>query len=221
MTDRTVDHEDQPVDHEDQPVDHEDPAEAADRRRRPSRRDGLLALAVCLAVVAVLAVTSPDPDTVQVDYVDAPLGHWAATRTYDAKLSKIEYATSVKPAGDYQDPVTSTETFVVATLTVRSKAKTDLLLDSIELHTSDGRIYHDRDQFQIAQLPIIQPGFTGHGQSVFEVPEDRLRGAQLVINPSADQFKWYDSGARFTLDDRFTIDDHPIRLGTGHSAVSR
>ena len=190
----------------------------------PSRRRGrgLIALAGCLLVVAVLAVITPDPETdFRRRYADVGIGEWGAARTFDARVIEVGYGRVVQPPADYQDPVHSKAVFVVAEVAIRSTSNTDLIMDSLQFRTTDGRTYHPRGQFVTSQLPTIQPGFTGYGQIVFQVPRHRVGGARMVIDPRAAAFDWYDSAVRVRLPDDPVIASTPIKLRPARTEVTR
>lgn len=187
------------------------------------RLSAILSIGSCLLVIAVLSATTPDPATRLRTYADASVGEWASTREFDLRVTEVAHGRVVQPADDYRDPLHSQAGYLVVSVDARSRSQQNLILTTIELSTRDGRTIHPREEFVGQALPTVAPGFTGIGQYVFEIPDERLADARLIVGPPANAFAWYDVAARVDLgiDEPLSITATPIVITESRSVVTR
>lgn len=158
---------------------------------------GLLALLACLALVVALTVATPDPAT---DYRrrfdDVGVGDWGQLQHAAVRVTSVRLTRSVAKA--YGDPLVSDATFVVVDLQARV-TQAQVYFTAVTLTTRDGRAYTPRQDTSGAGLTATQPGFTRTATEVFEVPDTRVPGAQLQVDPDAAAFDVYAEAVRVDL----------------------
>jgi hypothetical protein len=93
----------------------------------------------------------------------------------------------------------------------------------LELRTRDGHRYDPRPEWTTAAPPITQPGFSGRGDVVFELPAERVAGARLFIGPLGGEVTRFDAAVLVDLElgDDVPIDSGPLTLADGTVWVSR
>lgn len=165
---------------------------------RPDRHAVAAGLAglVALVLVAVMAATAPDVTVPPRSWRRIAVGETGTIR--DLSLTVIDVR-AIRTLDVHGTPFTSRVAFVVVRAEV---AATDdpTYLGQVWLTTRDGRRYDPREEWTTAQPPVpAQPGFTVTGSWVFEVPPDRLAGAELVVDNDGAEFDWYDVGLRAEL----------------------
>jgi hypothetical protein len=165
-----------------------------------TRRGGLVRLAplgVCLLLIALLTAISPPEDEIPRHYVDARIGQPAANQQFGATVTEVQVGQELIKS-EYEAPVHTTAVFLVVSLTASSPEES-ALYNAIDLQTTDGRTYAARDEFTLSHPKSTQPGFRTNGTVIFEVPADRIDGAQVIIAPDAASFRFYTSVIRVDL----------------------
>lgn len=180
----------------------------------------VLALVACLAVVAGISLLTGDrAEQVPVRYEDVAVGERGVARQFDATVLDVQLTQQILRDSS-SEPLVSTSTFVVVTLT--ADARTDSLgLGNIRLVTADGDRYVARSEAFSAAPPMASPGFTTTGTLVFQVPSDDVPGAQLLVVPDSEQFLAHDTTIRVEL--ALTAGSPvagPIELTPGTTAVT-
>lgn len=166
-------------------------------RRWSERSRGLLGLLACLVLAVVITVAVPDPATdIRRRFADAPVGDFASTAFVRARVTQVEVTRSVQ--GDYGDPWVSDQTLVVASVEAQVRQRVTQFSEVV-LRTRDGHDYEPRTEFISAALGQTQPGFTRHAVLVFELPPDRVPGAELVIDADGASFDFYAAAIRIDL----------------------
>lgn len=168
-------------------------------------RDGA-ALAVCLAVVAAIALVTGDrAESVPVQYEDVAVGEVGVASEFDAQVTGVHLTQQVQ-RDEYGEPLATDVRFVV--VDVSADARTDAVgFQNVWLLTISGDRYAPRPEFSTAQPPLTAPGFTVTGAWVFQVPVDRVAGARLLLGPDVPLFITYDITVRVDLG---LTDDTPL-----------
>lgn len=131
-------------------------------------------LAGCLLLVAVLtALQAPQRPGVR-DVGPGPDG-WAVSGDAAARVDGVRLARVVQPPGESTRQLATSLVFVVVELSVRASG-TAQPFSTIELATTDGHVYLQRDDPLIPSVTLTQPGYTMHATAVFEVPPERVPG---------------------------------------------
>lgn len=159
---------------------------------------GLLALAVCLALVAALLWLAPKADPERQEFMTTRPGEWATLRGYDARLVRAQLATRVVPT--YGDPTQAHPgtVFVVVEWQLAPQAQ-QVLFSGIDLLTAGGVRYDERIDVCSDSYQPIGPGFTRTSFSCFEVQRDRLDGARMVLGPPPSSLITYTKVVAFDL----------------------
>lgn len=156
------------------------------RMRRRTRPRDWLALAICLLLVALINASARGDDAQR--WYTGTLLRPASSPNLDVAVTDVELSRAAE--GPYST-LETTGVFVIVHWSVAVK-KERAYLSTIQLHTNDGLQITQRDEFKtFAAPPIITPGFTGHGTSVFEVPAESAAGADLVIAGDKGMFFVY------------------------------
>ncbi len=181
-------------------------------RRWSERSRGVLGLLACLVLAAVITVAVPDPATdVRRRFADAPVGEFATTAMVRARVTQVEVTRSAQ--GDYGDPWVSDQALVVTSVEAQVRQRVTQF-NEVVLRTRDGHDYEPRTEFISGALGQTQPGFTRHAVLVFELPPDRLPGAELVIDADGASFDFYAAAIRIDLG----LGD-PVAIAPGPVAV--
>ena len=164
-----------------------------------SRLRKAAALAVCLAIVAAIAlVTGTRGDSVPVRYADVVVGETGAATDFDVRVLDVRLTQQVQ-RDESAEPLGTDATFVVVDLTADARRGTVNLTGDVWLLTASGHRYAPRDEFGSAQPSMVQPGFTTTGTFVFQVPPDRIAGARLLVEPGTALFVIHDTTVRVNL----------------------
>ena len=141
-------------------------------------------LAGCLLLVAVLtALQAPQRPGVR-DVGPGPDG-WAVSGDAAARVDGVRLARVVQPPGESTRQLATSLVFVVVELSVRASG-TAQPFSTIELATTDGHVYLQRDDPLIPSVTLTQPGYTMHALrvtgliGVLEVYHARLRFPDVV-----------------------------------------
>lgn len=163
---------------------------------RAAHGAGILGLVGCLILVAVLVGIRPDPITdFRRSYRDVGIGEQGQLRAFDITVTGVSRVAAVPlTEGAY----VSDQTLIVVELE-GSATTARAHFSELTLMTADGHSYDPRPEFSLPALPITQPGFTSTGSLIFEVPPDRLEGANLVVDPDPAEFDAYDIAVRVEL----------------------
>lgn len=180
----------------------------------------LLGLTGCLLLIAVLTATAPADSDVATSYRDVTVGRPAATRQFTVRVTDVRLGRQL--IDSYGQRVRTQAAFVVISLT--AQAPDDSAdYDNLLLQTADGHSYQPRSDFTGSDPQATEPGFQTRGYLVFEVPVDRIPGAELIIGPDIQSFKYYSIKVRVDLGlTRSTsYAAHPIKLRTSTYEVIR
>jgi hypothetical protein len=153
----------------------------------------VLAIAAALAAVVAAVVLAPAGD---IAWVDSGADGWARGPFAEARITSVRQTQAVQSG--YSRLETS-QVFVLVGLEVTARRQLAPLGD-ISLLTSDGHEYRQRGELGAAELLSVEPGFTGSGTAMFEVPPERLPGARLLIVPHQGGLLYYRSGLRIGLE---------------------
>lgn len=185
---------------------------------------GLLPLAVCILVVGLIGLLTPDLDEeVPTDFHDVVVGEQGRAQDFDATATSVRLGRSVV-ATEYDRTADASRGAVFVVVAIAAEVRQDTtVFNGIELITKDDHHYAPRSELISFTLQATQPGFTGRGTVVFEVPEDRLAGSRLVIGPDKGSFEFYDTSIRvdLALDDRAKISDATIPIAPFVREVTR
>lgn len=170
------------------------------RPRPPVTGRAFLALAICVLVVGLLGILTPNLDEeVQTDYHDVAVGEQGQAQDFDATATSVRVGRSVL-ATEYDRTADASPGAVFVVVAIAADVREDTtVFNGIELITKDDHHYAPRSELISFNLQVTQPGFTGRGTVVFEVPEERLAGARLVIGPDKGSFEFYDTAIRVDL----------------------
>ena len=163
----------------------------AERGARAAK--GTVAVAGALAAVVAAVVLAPAGD---IAWVEPGADGWARGPFAEARVTSVRQASAVQSGPGRLE---TAQVFVLVGLEVTAHRQVAPLGD-ISLLTSDGHEYHQRSELGAAELPSVEPGFTSSGTALFEVPPERVPGAQLLIVPHPGGLLYYRSGLRFKLD---------------------
>lgn len=156
----------------------------------------LVGVLICLLLIAALTATAPAQDDVATRYRDVGIGRWAATRQFDVRVSDVRVGRQL--INTYEQRVHSQAAFIVVGLTAETPDDS-AAYDAVVLQTSDGHRYQPRTDFTDSQPQATEPGFRTRGCLVFEVPADRVPGAELIIGPDGQSFSYYAIKVRVDL----------------------
>lgn len=176
------------------------------------RSRGRLGLLACLVLAVVIAVAVPDPATdVRRRFSDAPVGEFATTDVVRARVTQVEVTRAAQ--GAYGDPWVSDQTLVVASVEAQVRQRVTQFSEVV-LRTRDGHDYEPRTEFISGALGQTQPGFTRHAVLVFELPSDRVPGAELVIDADGAAFDFFAAAIRIDLglSDPVTVAPGPVSV---------
>lgn len=162
---------------------------------RSRDRAGLLTLVVFLVVVALVSVTAPDPSTdARRSFDDVGVGAWGRMDRASVRVDGVGRTRTAVTASDRA--LDSAVTFVVVDYTASVVSET-MRFTEVVLRTRDGQDYEPRSEFEL--IGSLQPGFTRRGSLVFEVPDDRVPGAVLVVDVDGAAFDVYSRAIRVDL----------------------
>ena len=178
-----------------------------------------LTVVVALVLVAVMAGTAPDTTVAPRSWNHIGVGETGTIRDLSLTVTDARATSTLDVRGT---PFTSPVAFVVVGAEVAATVD-PTYLGQVWLVTRDGRRYDPRDEWTSARPPIpAQPGFTVIGSWVFEVPVDRLAGAELVVDNDGAEFDWYDVGLRAELGlDAGNVGQQMLTLPEGSVRVTR
>lgn len=151
-----------------------------------------LTLAVGLLVAVAAVVLAPDTSE-DIAWARPGADGWARGPYADARVTSVRLTQHVD--GGFRQLSTSA-VFVVVELEVSAHRELAPTGD-LTLRTTDGHTYSQRDELTLAQVPPVEPGFTSSGTAVFELPPDRVAGADLVLVPHRGGLLYFRSGLRF------------------------
>ena len=159
-------------------------------------RGSLFTLLACLVVVTVVTVTAPDPATdVRRAWDDVTVGEWGQMDHASVRVERVQRTRTATTSSDRT--LDSEATFVVVDYTAAVTGQT-VRFSQVALHTRDDHDYEPRPEFD--PIGSLQPGFTRHGSLVFEVPDSRVEGAVLVVDPDGAAFDVYSRAIRVDLE---------------------
>lgn len=160
------------------------------------RRSAALTVLVAVALVAALAATAPDTTVAARSWRHLAVGERGSIRDLTLTVLQARAGRAVEVRGE---PLTSQAVFVVVRTAI-SDTRDPVYLGNVWLGTRDGRRYEPRGEWSTFRPGIpVQPGFTATGSWVFEVPERRVAGAELVVENDGAEFDGYDEGLRIAL----------------------
>ncbi len=157
---------------------------------RTARRWLTLVAGLLVAVAAVLLAPDSSED---VAWSRPGADGWARGPYADAQVTSVRLARQIE--GGFRELSTSA-VFVVVELEVSAHRELAPTGD-LTLRTADGHTYSQRDDISVTQVPAVEPGFTSSGTAVFELPPDRVAGADLVLIPHKGGLLSFRSGLRF------------------------
>lgn len=165
---------------------------------------------VALALVAAMAATAPDQTVAARSWRHLAVGQPGALRDLTITVVRANAGRAVEVRGE---PLTSQATFVVVGAEV-AHTRDPVYLTRVWLGTRDGRRYEARGEWSTLRPQVpVQPGFTSTGSWVFELPERRLAGAELVVENDGGEFDAYDQGLRIALGlDVTRVQQDPLQL---------
>jgi len=158
-------------------------------------RPGGWVLALCLVLVALITLVTPDPATdVRRRWNDVGVGQWDQGDEASVRVTRVRLTRSVVDENDRR--LDSEATFVVLDFEVgvRQEQRT---FTQITLHTRDDRAYEPRSE--VAGIDPTAPGFSRRGSMVFEVPDDRVAGAELWVERDGQAFDVFAPAVRVDL----------------------
>ncbi len=154
------------------------------------RLRGLLALALCLLVVAVINAVSRDDEPGSRWYT-GPVGTVVTSPAFDVIVHQVDLAQTV---ADGHSELTTPGVFVVVHWSVSAKQERALLSD-VELHTQTGLAVTQRSEMTVySGIRMTEAGFTSHGASVFEVHAEDLPGAVMRVAVNRGFFYTFGGG---------------------------
>lgn len=154
------------------------------------RRQGLLALAVCLLAVALINMASRD-DEPGVRWYRGQVGTPVTSPAFDITVHEVELARTVT---DERNELTTPGVLVIVHWSVSAKGERAFVTD-VELVTQTGLIVSERaDMATYAGLPPTEAGFTSTGSSVFEVHPEDLARASLRVGGNKGLFYTFGGG---------------------------
>lgn len=168
---------------------------APPRRTRRWRR----ALATALGLLACLVLVGLVNATVREDQSRARwyVGQAQAPVTSPRMDVEVQDVLLAREVSTGLTPLTTEETFVVVLWsTTAHEERIGYTASQVQLATADGARVSQRNEVS-QQLPV-DPGFTGQGVSVFEVPTDRVEGADLEIHDREGLYTYYNGALRVT-----------------------
>lgn len=180
------------------------------KARAGRTRSVVLTVLVAVVLVAVMTATTPDQTVAWRTWQHRPVGQAGTLRDYTLTVVEARAGRAVEVRGE---PLTSRAVFVV----VRTKVfdtSDPVYLSRVWLATKDARRYDPRGEWSTFAPEIpVQPGFTSTGSWVFEVPDRRLMGAELVAENDGGEFDGYDEGLRIDLGlDETRIEPYVLQL---------
>lgn len=162
---------------------------------RTRDRAGVVTLVVCLVVVAVVSVTAPDPATdARRAWDDVGVGTWGQMDDATLRVDRVRTTRSAVTASDRT--LDSAATFVLVDYTT-AVTGSKVLFSEVALGTRDDHAYEPRLEF--GGTSPLQPGFTRKGTLVFEVPDGRVQGSTLLVDPDGAAFDVYSRAIRVDL----------------------
>ncbi len=158
---------------------------------------GIGVLLVCLALVVLITTVTPDPATdVRRRWDDVSLGDWGEMDRASVRATEVRLTRSV--VDERTDVLASEVTFVMVDVEARVRRQR-MLFTGVSLRTADGHDYSPRTEFLSEGLGLTDPGFTRLATVVFEVPDDRVARARLVIDRDGAAFDVYAAAIRVDL----------------------
>jgi hypothetical protein len=161
-------------------------------------RAGLLALLGCLALVVAITVATPDPaEDYRRRWDEVGIGDWGRIENATIRVTQVRLSRSLTEK--YGDPLVSDVTFVVVDVEARV-TRAHVFFSAVTLLTPDGRQYEPLQDTIGAGLAATDPGFTRRATEVFEVPDARVRGSVLQVDPDKAAFDVYSRAVHVDLD---------------------
>lgn len=157
-------------------------------------RRGWIALAAGLAVTVAAVLAAPPGEAADDIAWSVPgADGWARGPFVDARVTSVRLATRVEQG---TTEVSTSRVFVVVGVEVAGHREF-APLGRFALHTPDGHSYAQRGELPLAQPSGVEPGFTSAGSVLFELPPERVAGADLQLMPHAGGLLVFRSGVRF------------------------
>lgn len=178
--------------------------------RPVGRGRGYLALVLCIVIVGLIGLLTPDlEEEVRAEYDDVTVGQRGHAQFFDATVTDVRLGRTVRLT-EYERIVEANPDAVFVVAGIKAEVRDDTtVFNGIELVTEDDHHYDPRGELASLGMQVTQPGFTGLGTVVFEVPKDRLAGSRVVIGPDKGSFAYYDAAIRVDLEL-----DEDARIGT-------
>lgn len=177
----------------------------------------LLSLAACLVLVAVLTFVGKQ-DGPGIAYTDRAIDGWARSPSLEVRVTTVVVTRTL--IGGSGATMSTPARFVVIGVELRVHGYRQSV--PAQLHTLDGHVYGARSEGIVPGLPATNPGFTGLGTVVFEVPNERVAGSTLVLGPVREGFLRVFAGALRFPDVVAGASSRPFaRLAAASTQVSR
>lgn len=157
-------------------------------------RRGWTALAAGLAVTVAAVLAAPPGEAADDIAWSVPgADGWARGPFVDARVTSVRLATRIEQG---TAEVSTSRIFVVVGVEVAGHREF-APLGRFALHTADGHSYAQRGDLGGAAPAGVEPGFTSVGSVLFELPAERVAGADLALVPHAGGLMVFRSGVRF------------------------
>lgn len=178
----------------------------------------VFAFVLCLVGVGLVTMVTDDSQMVTRWY-EGEVGETISTPDYDVRVLDVRLAHEIVVR---EEPLATAGVWVVVEWEADAKRQS-ASFDPVTLVTEDGTTYEQRDE--VAGLMGVQrtdPGFTGSGTSVFQVPPDALDDATLTIERSQGFLFTHGAGVRVAdvIPDDASPDDSYV-IGPATTAVTR
>jgi hypothetical protein len=157
-------------------------------------RHGWVTLAAGLAVTVAAVLAGPPGEAADDIAWSVPgTDGWVRGPFVDARVTSVRLASRVEQG---TTGVSTSRVFVVVGVEVAGHREF-APLSRFALHTADGYSYAQRGDLPRAQPSGVEPGFTSVGSVLFELPPERVAGADLELVPHAGGLLVFRSGVRF------------------------
>lgn len=134
-----------------------------------------LVIALCGVLIAVInGITRPD-GPVERQYVGDPGGPVESPRL-SVIIEDVVLATTAT-RGFYE--FTTEETLVIVEWSAAARERQAVV--DLTLETDSGLVILPREELSIDNIATVDPGFTLHGSSAFQVPSGDVLGADVVV----------------------------------------
>ncbi|TRY20003.1 hypothetical protein FOJ82_03780 [Tessaracoccus rhinocerotis] len=173
---------------------------------RPGR---ILAFFLCLVGVGLVSMVTDESQMVTRWYA-GEVGETISTPDYDVRVTEVRLAREVIVR---DEPMSTEGVWVVVEWEAAAKRQS-AAFSPVALVTADGTVFHERDEVAgLMGVPRTDPGFTGSGTSVFQLPPDALDDVELTIERSQGFLFTHGAGVRVAdvvPDDADVEDSHVI-----------